>query len=103
MNRLLISKIPRTLCVDARTCDGAVGDAGDELFGGYNRYFWGHNLGQPAWLPYPLRHAWRSPKAIPVLRMLRPPINTLPPKPDERHIKRTNWQSSSGVRSDDPA
>ena len=34
------------------------GDAGDEQFGGYNRYFWGPRLwAKLAWLPYPLRQA----------------------------------------------
>jgi asparagine synthase (glutamine-hydrolysing) len=34
------------------------GDAGDELFGGYNRYFWGPRVwNKTAWLPYPLRRA----------------------------------------------
>lgn len=32
------------------------GDGGDELFGGYNRYFWGPRIWQKlAWLPYPVR------------------------------------------------
>ena len=34
------------------------GDAGDELFGGYNRYFWGPRIwSRLAWLPYPVRNA----------------------------------------------
>lgn len=34
------------------------GDAGDELFGGYNRYFWGPRIwAKLAWLPLPVRQA----------------------------------------------
>jgi asparagine synthase (glutamine-hydrolysing) len=46
------------------------GDAGDELFAGYNRYFWGRRIWQQiGWIPYPLRNAaasaltMRSPQA----------------------------------------
>lgn len=37
------------------------GDAGDELFGGYNRYLWGPRIwGQLSWLPYAARQALGS-------------------------------------------
>ena len=44
------------------------GDAGDELFGGYNRYFWGPSVwDRVAWLPYPVRRGIGSAvEAVPV-------------------------------------
>lgn len=37
------------------------GDAGDELFGGYNRYFWGPRIwNRVAWLPYGVRQGIAS-------------------------------------------
>ncbi len=59
------------------------GDAGDELFGGYNRYFWGPQIwARLAWLPYPVRRAlgWAI-TALPVSQwdVLGTPINMLLP------------------------
>jgi len=55
------SQIPTHLiCVAARRAVTVAlsGDAGDELFGGYNRYFWGPRVwSRLAWLPWPLRRA----------------------------------------------
>lgn len=64
------------------------GDAGDELFGGYNRYFWGPRIwAKLGWLPYPVRQILGvAISAIPLTawNALSFPINAL--LPDGRGI-----------------
>ena len=59
------------------------GDAGDELFGGYNRYFWGPRIWRRlAWLPYPVRQALgKAISSLPVAGWdaLGAPLNALLP------------------------
>ncbi|MFA6031727.1 MAG: asparagine synthase (glutamine-hydrolyzing) [Myxococcota bacterium] len=56
------SQIPTYLICSAARKNVTValsGDGGDELFGGYNRYFWGRRIWNSlGWMPLPLRRAF---------------------------------------------
>ncbi|NCC92986.1 MAG: asparagine synthase (glutamine-hydrolyzing) [Opitutae bacterium] len=80
------SQIPTFLVCQAarrRVTVALSGDAGDELLGGYNRYFWGPRIWQRlAWLPHPARRALgRAIAALPVPAWdaLGAPLNALLP------------------------
>jgi len=80
------SQIPTFLVCKAASQQVTValsGDAGDELFGGYNRYFWGTRIwSRIAWLPYPARRLLGAAvSSVPVSywNSLSRPINSLLP------------------------
>jgi asparagine synthase (glutamine-hydrolysing) len=80
------SQIPTHLVCKAARQQVSValsGDAGDELFGGYNRYFWGPRIwNRLAWLPYSTRQMLgKAISSIPIggWDALSRPINALLP------------------------